>query len=349
LAALQKENAGARSRCVGLVIETRPDLITPSGARKYRLLGCTKIQLGIQSVDEKILAANGRAVSRAQITKALAVLRLFGFKLHTHFMCNLIGSYVERDIADFREFVTSEQFLPDEIKLYPCALIANAPLKFVFEQGGWRPYSGEELLQVLVADMKAVPRYVRISRMIRDFSADDIMVGNKKTNFRQLVDQELARQNVRSLDIRSREIRGDSIHDGDLRLHELAYVTSVSREYFLEWVTPDDKIVGFLRLSIPDPAKARDFLPPSDDTWNLINEHSAMIREVHVYGLTSRLGEHTRTQHLGLGKKLIARAEAIARENGRGVLRVISSVGTREYYGRLGFVQEGVYQVKNIN
>lgn len=348
LARLQEENTHSRCRNVGLVIETRPDEVNPERAIVYRRLGCTKIQLGIQSVQDKILARNGRPITPSQITKALAILRLFGFKLHTHFMANLLGAQPESDIEDFREFVTNERYLPDEIKLYPCALIANAPLKMFWQRGEWQPYTEKQLLQVLVADMRVVPRYVRISRMIRDFSADDILSGNKKTNFRQLVDMELTRQKVTSFDIRSREIKNEQIVAADLSLRETRYQTIVSTEYFLEWVTQTDKIVGFLRLSLPNLERAHIYVPPDCDAWNLLDGQTAMIREVHVYGVVSRLGETGQTQHLGLGKKLIARAEEIACEHDYNQLRVISAVGTREYYRKLGFVLDGCYQVKKI-
>ena len=345
LAVLQEENSHAYHRNVGLVIETRPDEITSLHAQNYRRLGCTKIQIGVQSVNDRLLTANGRFVTTAQITRAFAILRLYGFKIHAHFMANLYGATSESDIEDFVEFVTNPNYLPDEIKLYPCALLANAPLMNYYKQGQWQPYTHDQLLQVLSANMRTVPAYMRISRMIRDFSATDIVAGNKKTNFRQLVDQKLQKQGSKSLDIRSREIKNQKIDASSLRLDEVIYDTSISREHFLQFVTPTNKIVGFLRLSLPQPQKVKNIFPNYHDDWRLLDQ-TAMIREVHVYGVVAGLDAHTNSQHLGLGKKLIARAQAIAKKHGYQKIRVISAVGTREYYAARGFQQVGYYQEK---
>ena len=347
LAVLQEENSHACHRNVGLVIETRPDEITSLRAQNYRRLGCTKIQIGVQSVNDRLLTANGRFVTTAQITRAFAILRLYGFKIHAHFMANLYGATPESDIEDFAEFVTNPNYLPDEIKLYPCALLANAPLMNYYKQGQWQPYTHDQLLQVLSANMRAVPAYMRISRMIRDFSATDIVAGNKKTNFRQLVDQKLQKQGSKSLDIRSREIKNQKIDADSLRLDEVVYDTSISREHFLQFVTPTNKIVGFLRLSLPQPQKVKNIFPNHHDDWRLLDQ-TAMIREVHVYGVVAGLDAHTNSQHLGLGKKLIARAQAIAKKHGYQKIRVISAVGTREYYAARGFKQVGYYQEKGL-
>ncbi len=343
LAARQRENSKAQHRCVGLVIETRPDCITIESARTYRQLGATKVQIGVQSVNEEILRRNGRAITPAQIARAVAILRLYGFKIHAHFMANLLGATPEADIADFKNFVTDPQFLPDEIKLYPCSLIRSSELYEYFTRGEWMPYTHAQLLQVLTAEMKLVPEYVRISRMIRDFSANDIESGNKRTNFRQLVDDELARQGVKVREIRSREIRGGQVSADDLHLVEYQYETSVSREYFLQFVTADEKLVGFLRLSLPEREKIERLFGKIPDEFGDFPAN-AMIREVHVYGAAAKLRGQSRSQHQGLGKKLISRAQAIAKADGRKCVRVISAVGTREYYAAQGFSEDELYQ-----
>lgn len=331
LAELDREHAfneTAPNRVVGLTIETRPDLITSQSAHDMRRLGCTKIQMGIQSLDQQILAANHRNVSVEQIAQAFEALRLAGFKIQIHFMANLLGSTPERDKADYLQLVQDKRFLPDEVKLYPCCLVQSSRLGECFAAGAWQPYSEDELIDLLAADTLATPAYTRISRMIRDISATDIVAGNKKTNLRQMVEAHIARAGESVSEIRQREVATADVRLSDLQLDCVTYDTTVSREHFLQWVTEDDKIAGFLRLSLP--VDARD----------------AMIREVHVYGRVAAIHESLAggTQHLGLGRQLIDRACKMARDAGFNAINVISSVGTREYYRSLGFSDAGLYQ-----
>ena len=338
-------NENATHRVVGLVIETRPDTITPQNLTTIRKLGCTKVQIGIQSVNTSILKANNRSISIDKIKEAFLLLRLFGFKIHAHFMLNLYGSSPEKDKEDYLAFVTDKAFLPDEVKLYPCSLVHGTRLCEYFENGSWRPYTEEELLDVLIADTHATPPYVRISRMIRDISAHDIVAGNKKANLRQLVEQNMLNQGIPITEIRYREINKEETSINELKLDIFPYKTSVTQEYFLQWITPQNKIAGFLRLSLPDP----DFVSKNQSDLP-IKPHEAMIREVHVYGKAAKL--HTSgegAQHLGLGKDLINTANEIALREGYPTVNVISSVGTRHYYRGLGFSDNGLYQQKSLD
>lgn len=342
---LQRENEGARHRVVGLVIETRPDAIGPSSLELIRRLGCTKVQMGVQSTDQRVLDANGRGISTADIARAFELLRAFGFKIHAHAMVNLLGSTPEADRRDYLRLVTERAYLPDEVKLYPCALIPGARLDARYERGEWRPYEEEELVGVLVDDVLATPAYCRISRMIRDFSSDDIKAGNKKPNLRQLVERRAAACGRPVREIRYREIGSAAAEPGDLALEEVAYETSNTRERFLQWVTPAGRIAGFLRLSLPDASYVRAHageLP--------VREGEAMIREVHVYGTAARLHESDGSaQHLGLGRALVERACEIARAEGYRRVNVISAVGTRGYYRSLGFRDSGLYQRRDLS
>ena len=331
---------------MGLVIETRPDTITPQTLTRARHFGCTKIQMGIQSLDPAVLAANHRATSTPEIQRAFALLRLFGFKLHAHFMVNLYGSTPARDKEDFRQFVTDEHFLPDEIKVYPCVLTKGTQLEHLYEQGKWQAYSEEDLLDILVHDICATPAYCRISRMIRDISSDDIIAGNKKTNLRQLAELSAAKTGERIQEMRYREIKGKATDLSELRLDVVPYETSVSHEFFLQWITPQNELAGFLRLSLP----LRNALATLGAEAPIL-PGQAMIREVHVYGRAAHIdGESQNAQHLGLGKKLIARACEIAASAGYDEINVISAVGTRAYYRSLGFAtsENGLYQTKRI-
>lgn len=338
---LQEENERAQHRCVGLVVETRPETITAPKLALLRRLGCTKVQIGVQSLDQNILELNNRHTDPHAIQEAFALLRLFGFKIHAHFMVNLYGATPEADKLDYEKFVTDPHYLPDEVKLYPCALVEGTGLVSRYEDGSWRPYTEEELVDVLSHDTLITPPYMRISRMIRDISACDILVGNKKTNLRQMVEGHIEKTghaaDVR--DIRYREINNRTAEASDLTLHDVEYETAVSTEHFLQWTTEDNRIAGFLRLSLPRPdaVAAREGLP--------IKTGQAMIREVHVYGAAAKLHATSKgAQHIGLGRKLVETACDMAKEAGYESANVISAVGTREYYRNLGFNDAGLYQ-----
>ena len=208
-----------------------------------------------------------------------------------------------------------------------------------YQAGDWRPYSHDELLELLVDCFKRTPEYCRLTRVIRDIPGTDIVDGNKVTNFRQLVERELERRGERSVDIRAREIRKKAVTSADLRLDSLSYASSIGEEVFLQVITDQGDIAGFLRLSLPDP-----------DAEALLDMRGcAMIREV-VYGLALGIGATGpgRAQHAGLGTRLIERAAQIAAERGYERLAVISSVGTREYYRKRGFADGALYQFRDL-
>ena len=344
LEALQHENESAKHRCVGLVVETRPDAVTPKRLAMLRRLGCTKLQMGIQSLDERILAANHRGIGIDRMQQAFELARIFGFKTHAHFMTNLLGATPESDAADYRRMVEHPAFKPDEIKLYPCALVDGTGLVAHWRDGSWRPYTEQELVNLLAEDVLVTPPFTRISRMIRDISAHDIMTGNKKVNLRQLVDLELAKRPQPVQEIRSREIAFGAAANDELSLSEIAYETTNTHEVFLQWVAPGNRIAGFLRLSMPN----ADYIG-AHVTALPIDAGEAMIREVHVYGRVAGLhqgGENA--QHRGLGRMLIERACDIARENGYTAINVISAIGTRGYYRKQGFTDNGLYQQRSL-
>ncbi|OUP07709.1 tRNA uridine(34) 5-carboxymethylaminomethyl modification radical SAM/GNAT enzyme Elp3 [Collinsella sp. An2] len=339
----QRRNETARHRVVGLVIETRPDAIAPERLRLIRRMGATKIQMGVQSTDEWILARNGRAMGTEAIARAFSLLRLFGFKIHAHAMVNLLGATPDADKADYRRLMESPAYRPDEVKLYPCALIGGTELCRFYHEGQWQPYSEEELLDVLTSDVLATPPFTRVSRMIRDFSTQDIVAGNKKPNLRQMVEQRLEGQVVQ--EIRMREISTSAVDLADLRLDVVAYKTATTEERFLQWVTHQNRIAGFLRLSLPH---ADALAALGNDAP--VGPGEAMIREVHVYGMATPVGsDGPAAQHHGLGKRLVERACAIACDAGYECINVISAVGTREYYRSLGFADHGLYQQRRLS
>ncbi len=343
----QHINEFAAHRCVGLVVETRPDAISAQALADARRLGCTKIQIGVQSTCEETLARNGRSMTTEQLAQAFELLRLFGFKTHTHFMANLVGATPEEDAADYRIFVSDPRFKPDEVKLYPCVLLGGTALEELHNQGKWSAYSPEQLQWLMTQNLMATQPYTRVSRMIRDFSARDIIQGNRTANLRQLIEAQVALENGSIQEIRHREVGGSSFEPTELALNVIEYDTTATTEFFLQWVTSENRIAGFLRLSLPKREAIERYSGLNANLPTGMND--AMIREVHVYGKVERLHEAQEgTQHLGMGRKLVSRACEIARKHGRTHIFVISAVGTREYYRKLGFADNGLYQSKEL-
>ena len=328
----QRRNESSSARVVGLSVETRPDLIRIDSARELRRLGCTKVQMGVQSVRQETLDRNGRNMDVGQIADAFDALRLVGFKVQVHAMANLVGSTPELDAEDYRTLATDPRFMPDEVKIYPCALVESSRLMRLYEEGTWQPYTTDELVDLLVADTLATPSHTRISRMIRDISATDIVAGNKTTNLRQMVEARLADRRDQVREIRLREVATSDVDVSSLRLDEVSYETRTTSERFLQWVDKSMRIAGFLRLSLPREGVV------------------AMIRELHVYGRVAALGEHEDggAQHAGLGRRLVEHACELARQEGYGAIDVISAVGTRPYYRALGFYDHELYQRRDL-
>jgi len=333
-------NERSRSKCVGLVIETRPDEITQNELIRIRKLGATKIQIGIQSLNDKVLSLNKRGHDSDQTRKAINLIRQAGFKIHIHWMPNLYGSDVKLDKLDYLKLFNDLSIKPDEIKIYPCSLIESAELMQMYLQKKWKPYTQNQLADIMVHSLKETPRYCRITRVIRDIPSTDIVAGNKKTNFRQIAEEKAKKLGITLLDIHSREIRSQEVSiKNDLKLKIMRYLTKVSVEYFIEYVTSEDKIAGFVRLNIP---LEESFIPEL--------KNSAIIREVHVYGKSTEVGGKLTkgAQHKGIGKNLISIAELLTYENGFKKLSVISAIGTKEYYRKLGYIDGRLYQSKKL-
>ena len=327
-------------RNVGLVIETRPDEITPDEIHWLRQLGVTKVQMGAQSFDDRILEMNKRGHDVECTRRATALLRAAGFKIVLHWMPNLHGATPESDRADFAKLW--QGFCPDEIKIYPNQLLANAELYEYWQRGEFHPYTTEELID-LIADVKTtIPRYCRVNRVIRDIPSTNVVEGNRRTSLRQDVHDEMKRRGTHCECIRCREVRGKPVDPALLKLDDLVYHADYADEHFISYVTPDDKLAGFIRLSLPSKDAPQTQLNDLDG--------AALIREVHVYGQSLPVGEEKigAAQHAGLGKKLLHHAEKIAKENGFERMAVISAVGTREYYLERGFERGDLYLVKDI-
>lgn len=365
LEAAQTHNVSAAHRNVGLVIETRPDWVTPEEIRHLRRLGVTKVQIGVQSLDDGILALNNRGHDVEAVRHALGLLRTAGFKLHLHWMPNLYGATPESDRIDFARFFSDPAIRPDELKVYPCSLIAGTELYNLWNAGQYHPYSETELVSLLADVKPTIPPYTRINRLFRDIPAHHIQAGVKFSNLREIVHAELQRRGQQCGCIRCREVRRQEVRENALCLLDTVYETDLTTEHFLHFVvengesltatsdldeslfpdpqspvpTSQSPIAAFLRLSLPktEDAGSRAFL---DEIRG-----NAMIREVHVYGPALAIGreESGAAQHVGLGGRLLDEARRISREAGFQRISVIAATGTRDYYARRGFAQGELY------
>jgi elongator complex protein 3 len=342
----QRRNETAQRRNVGLVLETRPDHVNPREIQWLRKLGATKIQMGAQSLDDRILELNRRGHSVEQTRRAMTLLRAAGFKLVLHWMPNLRGATVDGDLEDFQRLFADPGLRPDEIKIYSTALLPNAELYDHWQRGEYQPYPDEELLELVLRCKQQVPRYCRINRVYRDIPSTNIVAGCKLTNMRQVLHERMRTEGRRCLCIRCREIRGGQVVPDELSANEIVYATRASEERFLSFDSADDRLAGYLRLSLPhEPGRVESVELGLDGL-----QDAAVVREVHVYGPALQIGRDSdgRAQHQGLGRRLLRRAERIAAVRGFARLAVIASVGTRAYYGRHGYRREGTYMVKQL-
>lgn len=339
----QTRNETAKHRNVGMVIETRPDYIDLDEVRRLRWLGMTKIQLGAQSTDNKILELNRRDHTIEDTRRAVRLLRLAGFKLHLHWMPNLYGATPESDVRDYENLWNDVALRPDELKIYPCMLLEGTKLYELWQEGKYRPYTDEELIETLAQAKRSTPPYCRINRVIRDIPAQYITASSTQSHLRVVVQQEMKKRGWKCECIRCREVRNEKVETGELEIRDFQYETDATTEHFLQYVTPNGKLAGFLRLSLP-----HDDVPREEILEEL--HGCAMVRELHIYGPALELGANDsgKAQHSGLGRKLAEHALEIARNANFKRLAVISAIGTREYYRKLGFEWDGLYMVKSI-
>lgn len=346
----QAMNVAGERRNVGLVIETRPDAIDAAVLARLRQLGVTKVQIGAQSFDDRILAMNRRGHTAADTLQAIALLRAAGFKIVMHWMPNLMGATIASDRDDFKK-MWEGGYCPDEIKIYPTQLVENSQLYQYWQRDAYKPYTTQELVQ-LIADVKpSIPEYCRVNRVIRDIPATYIVDGNKRSSLRQDVQNELKARGERCRCVRCREIRGKLVDEETLMLDEVVYHPACSEEHFLHYRTPDDHLAGYLRLSFPDSTHEQ-----GQQVYQQVYQHipelrgCAIIREVHIYGQSLRFGtENTgAAQHVGLGSRLIEKAVELCRERGIQQLAVIAAIGTRHYYFNRGFTGGKLYMLRRV-
>ncbi len=335
----QVKNETTQVRCVALCIETKPDWGFLKHGNEMLRQGCTRVELGIQSVYDDVLKFVHRGHDSADSIKSIQILRDLGFKINFHYMPGLPLTDYERDMAGMRQLFTDQAYKPDMIKLYPCMVAPGTAMYHQYKAGKFTPISTEEAAKRVAEFYTFVPEYCRIQRVQRDVPTKYWEAGVDKTNLRQYTDQKYQDEKSQSRDIRSREPKGKEINWEKVEIKVNEYEASNSTEFFISAEdTENDLLIGFCRLRFP-----------AEYLRSEITEGSALIRELHVYGTATALGDKGMVQHKGWGKKLMQKAEEICKEKEKNKIIVISGVGVRGYYRKLGYEREGPYMVKGVN
>lgn len=342
----QLANERAKRRVVGLTIETRPDWAEEKEVDELLRFGTTRIELGVQTLDDKVYRKVNRGHGVKEVVKATQVCKDSLLKVLYHMMPGLFAGKKE-DVGSFRKLFEDERFRPDMLKIYPCLVMEGTKLHELWKRGEFKPYSAEEAADVIADAMRFVPRYVRVMRVQRDIPSYLIVDGVKKSNLRQIVESKLSEQGRSCQCIRCREIGYRISKDGvepdmrSVRLNRLDYDASGGKEIFLSFdEMKHDALIGFLRLRIPSGREHRKEL-----------KGAGGVRELHVYGEMLPVGEDRTKefQHMNFGSRLLEEAEKIAREEfDCRKLAVISGVGAREYYMKLGYKRDGPYVSKEL-
>ncbi|MFA5184931.1 MAG: tRNA uridine(34) 5-carboxymethylaminomethyl modification radical SAM/GNAT enzyme Elp3 [Patescibacteria group bacterium] len=369
--ATQKANEKAGYRIIGLTIETRPDWINAEEIKRLREIGCTRVELGVQTLSDEVLKLTKRGHKVEDVIRATALLKTAGFKVDYHIMPGQPGMTPKRDLKDFQRVFADPDFRPDMVKIYPCVVMKGSVLFEWTKCGDFKPLEGKRLRGLLI-DMKTlVPRYCRISRMIRDFPAKDISSGTKITNLRDEISREMEKRGLACVCLRCREVGHVSAlkgsdYDIDTCLFEEWYDNAGGREVFLSIEDKERKAVfAFLRLRLPQlssrlsgahgETSVSGDLSTSLEVTKILEDFpvlkdSVIVRELHTYGTALDL-KQTRSdaaQHKGYGKMLMLEAEKIAKREGYGKVAVISGIGVREYYKMLGYRLKDTYMVKKV-
>ena len=343
LSEAQKKNEKANHRCIALCIETRPDICSKY-IKRMREFGATRVELGVQIIDDKIYKKIKRGHNVQDVVEATEKLKNAGFKVGYHIMPGLPGSNLKKDLELFKKLFSDERFKPDQLKLYPCQVIPGSELEKLYWKGKYKPYAKADIEKILIEMLKVIPRYCRVMRVMREIPPEYIVAGTIHIDLRKDIEKEFRKKNSKLKEIRYREIgfalqRGKEINL-DLKLKITKYKANKGTEYFLEIVNKDDILFGLLRLRILAPKG----VPSMRGELNI--EGKAIIRELHVYGKSLKLGKKGKLgQHTGIGKWLMNEAERIVK---KGKISVISGVGIREYYRKLGYNLEGTYMGKKL-
>ena len=370
LHALQKINETVSHRIIGLTLETRPDFITEDELIRMRNYGCTRIEVGVQTLDDDIQKLTKRGHGRKEVIRAMKRMKNFGFKVCFHLMPGLPGSTPEKDLEMMKEVFLNQDFRPDFIKIYPCMVLPTSELEGIWNAGNFTPMHDKELVKLLVQFQLYVPEWTRIMRLMRDIPATNILDGAKFSNLRQILQEQPKKlleivgeefYNANNLaeksknlfkDIRSREVGFSDKKPEKPVLKRRNYDASDGQEVFLSFESDDkSQLFALLRLRNPEENVGEKVEEIKNKEFRDVLKNSALIREVHSYGSEISVGEGQGSeevgQHRGLGRKLIEESEKIAREEWKKEkMVIIAGIGTREYYRKWGYEEVCGYMVK---
>jgi elongator complex protein 3 len=336
----------SRVKCVGLTIETRPDYCLKPHLSEMLSYGCTRLEIGVQSVYEDVARDTNRGHTVRSVMECFHLAKDCGFKMVAHMMPDLPNVGYERDFNGFKEFFENPAFRADGLKLYPTLVIRGTGLYELWKTGKYKNYHPDELVELLAKILTLIPPWVRIYRIQRDIPMPLVTSGVEYGNLRELCLAKMAERGTRCRDVRTREVGIKDIHHkiqpDQVELIRRDYSANGGWETFLSFEDPaQDILIGLLRLR---KCSELSFRPE-------LGSNCSIVRELHVYG--SVVPVHSRDpkkfQHQGFGTLLMEEAERIAREeHGSVKIGVISGVGTRHYYRKLGYELEGPYMVKNL-
>jgi len=380
----KKINETAKHRCVALCLETRPDSCSDEDIKRALNFGCTRVELGVQIIDDEIYKKVNRGHSVKNVVDATKRLRDAGFKIGYHLMPGLPRSDLKHDLKMIKKIFSDERFKPDQIKIYPCQVIKGAELEKLFYEGKYKPYTEEETKKLIIDILKIVPSYCRVMRIMREIPPEYMTAGLKRIDLRKDITEELRKGKDKIKEIRFREIGfNSSVEDFNWKIEKIEYNANEGKEIFLQAVNKNNILFGLLRLRIINATSstlselsAKRFIngkktPMIDNKkglfvnkkQNIVNEVSGnlkinsenekcnkigIVRELHVYGQSEKLGSKGLVQHKGIGKELMRQAEEICKLNNVREVKVISGVGVREYYRKLGYVLDESYMVKEL-
>lgn len=342
----QKNNETASHRCVNLTVETRPDYCKENHVDEMLDFGVTRVEIGVQSIFPKIISFINRGHTVEDVVEATEIARNAGLKINYHIMPGLPGSDFKNDLITLRTIFEYQGFKPDYLKIYPTVVVEGTKLFEIWKKGEYKPYSTDEIVELLIEAKKTIPKYCRIQHIGRLIPANEIRAGNKKTNIRQITQWKAEELGIKCRCIRCREL-GFKINEGiypeKVEMTREDYEASNGKEIFLSFEDlKNDIILGFLRLRIPSRSHRKE-----------IDSDSALVRELKVMGPTVPVGDMPKKiqiQHKGYGKQLMSEAERIAKEEfNKKKMVVISAVGTREYYFGLGYKRDGAYVSKTLS
>lgn len=345
--ALKKAEVSHNIRVSGITVETRPDWTKPPQAQRLLELGITRVELGVQAIDEEIYRLVNRGHTVKDVVEATQVLKDLGFKVGYHLMPNLPGSSLEKDLEMYEKIWRDSRFRPDQVKIYPTLVLPGTHLHELWKAGLYEPYSDEELVELLAKWLELTPPYARVQRIQREIPLRLAAAGNRIANLREAVEERLRMRGLRCRCIRCREyghrLLRDRVHarPEDGRIIVRRYEASGGLEYFISYEDlAKDVLFAFLRLRLP----SRVLRPEL--------EGAAIVRELHVYGKMIPVGgspESLSAQHIGIGSLLLREAERMsAEELDAKKIVVISGVGVRRYYYRHGYKLEGPYVSKRL-